>query len=70
MTVAWALQRRDEDFLDVFQRNCRRFFLGTGLTDRISYSRLYEKCDSIPLSKSIMKERLRCLGHVLRMKDD
>jgi len=28
------------------------------------------KIRSIPLSRAIMKERLRCLGHVLRMKDD
>ena len=66
----WALQKADENLLDVFQRNCLRIFLGTRLTDRISNSRLYEKCDSIPLSGAIMKERLRRLGNVLRMKDD
>ena len=47
-----------------------RIVLGTRLTDRISNSRLHEKCGSIPLSRAIMKERLRWLGHVLRMKDD
>ena len=67
---AWALQKADENLLDVFQRNCLRIVLGTRLTDRISNSRLYEKCGSIPLSGAIMKERLRWLGHVLRMKDD
>ena len=30
----------------------------------------YEKCGSILLSTAIMKESLRWLGHVLRMKDD
>ena len=59
-----------QNLLDVFQRNCLRIVLGTRLTDRISNSRLYEKCGSIPLSGAIMKERLRWLGHVLRMKDD
>ena len=44
--------------------------LGTRLTDRISRSRLYEKCGSIPLSIAMMRERLKWLGHVLRMKDD
>ena len=67
---ARVLQKVDEDLLDVFQRNCLRIVLGTQLTDRISNSRLYEKCGSIPLSRAIMKERLRWLGHVLRMKDD
>ena len=43
--------------------------MGTRLTDSISNSRLYE-IGSIPLSRAIMKERLRWLGHVLRMKDD
>ena len=60
----------EEDLLDVFQRNCLWIVLGTKLTDRISNSKLYEKCGSIPLSRAIMKERLRWLGHVLRMKDD
>ena len=67
---AWTLRKADENLLDVFQRNCLRIILGTRLTDRISNSRLYEKCGSIPLSGAIMKERLRWLGHVLRMKDD
>ena len=67
---AWVLRKVDEHLLDVFQRNCLRIFLGTQLTDRISNSRLYEKCRSIPLSMAILKERLRWLGHILRMKDD
>ena len=67
---AWALRKADENLLDVFQGNCLRIILGTRLTDRISNSRLYEKCGSIPLSRAIMKERLSWLGQVLRMKDD
>ena len=67
---AWALRKADENLLDVFQRNCLRIVLSTRLTDRISNSRLYEKCGSIPLSMAIMKERLRWLGHILQMKDD
>ena len=67
---AWALRIADEDLLDVFQSNCLRIVLGIRLTDRISNSWLYEKCGSIPLSKAIMQESLRWLGHVLRMKDD
>ena len=67
---ALALRKADEDLLDVFQWNCLRIVLGTRLTDRISNNRLYKKCGSIPLSWAIMKERLRWLGHVVRMKDD
>ena len=36
------------------------------MTDRISNSKKYEKCGSIPFSTVIM----RWLGHVLRVKDD
>ena len=67
---AWALRKADENLLDVFQRNCLRIVLGTRLTDRISNSRLYEKCGSIPFSRATMKERLKWLCHVLRMKND
>jgi hypothetical protein len=36
----------------------------------MSKNKLYKKPSSIPHSKVIMKERLRWLGPVLRMKDD
>jgi hypothetical protein len=65
-----CIQKADEHLLDVFQRNCLRIVLGTRLTDRISNNRLYEKCGSTPLSRAMMKERLKCLGHVVRMKED
>ena len=65
----WAHRKVDANLLDVFQRNCLRIVLGTWLTGRISNSRFCDKCDLIPLSRAIMKERLRWLGHVLRMKD-
>ena len=65
---AWTLRRTDENSLDIFQRNCLRIVLR--LTDRVLNNTLYEKCGSIPLSRAIMIERLRWLGHVPRMKDD
>ncbi|XP_065570475.1 uncharacterized protein LOC136033594 [Artemia franciscana] len=67
---ALALRKTDENLLDVFQRNCLRIILGTRLTDRMSNSRLYEKSGSTPLSRAIMKGKLRWLGHVLRINDD
>ena len=50
-SVAWALRKTEEDLLDVFQINSLRIALGTQLTNRISNSRLHEKCGSILLSK-------------------
>jgi hypothetical protein len=66
---AWALRKTEEDLLDVSQKFCLRIVLGTRLNDRISNRRLHKKCSSIPLSRAIMRERLRWLGRVLRMKD-
>ena len=66
---AWALQKAEENLLDVFQSNYLLILLGTRLTDHISNSMLYEKCGSIPLSRAIMKEKLRWLGHIPQMKD-
>ena len=65
---AWALQKKDEDLLDVFQRNCLRIRLGARLTDRILKSRSYKNCGSFPLFRGIMRERLR--WHAQWMKDD
>ena len=67
---AWALEKADENLLDVFQRNCLWIVWGTWLTDHVLNSRLYKKYGLISLSRAIMKERLRWLGHVLWMKDD
>ena len=66
---ALALRKADGDLLDVSHRDCLRIVLGIRLTDRISNSRLYEICGSIPLFRAIMRERLRWLGNILRMKD-
>jgi hypothetical protein len=49
----WMLRKTDEDFLDVFQKNCLPIVLDT----RISSSKLCEKCGSILLSRAIMRER-------------
>ena len=59
VTETWALRKADEDLLEFFQGNCLQIVSGTWLTDRISNSRLYEKCGSILLSRAIVKERLR-----------
>ena len=62
-------RKADEDLLDDFDRNYLRIVLGTRLTDSISKNRLCKKCGSIPLSRPIMRERLRWLGQVLWTKD-
>lgn len=66
----WALRRKEEDILDVFQRNCLRTILGIRRRDNVSNETLYERSGSNPLSKVIAGERLRWLGHVLRMTDE
>ena len=55
---ALVLRKTNEDWLDVFQRNCIRIVLGIRLTDSISKSRLCEKFGSILLSQAIMRERI------------
>ena len=60
----------EEDLLDVFQRDYLRNSLNTGLTNRISNSKLYKKCSSIPLSRAIIRERLIFQGNILWVWDD
>jgi len=64
----WVLQKVDENWLDIFQRHCLRIVLGTRLNNGISNCRFYEKCGSIPLSRVIIRERLKWLGRVLQMQ--
>ena len=56
---AWAFQKTEKNLLGVFQRNSLQIVLGIRLIDRISNSKLYEKCGSIPLSRAIIKKSLR-----------
>ena len=65
----WALRKTEEDLLGVLLRKCLWFFMGTRLNNNISNTRLCKECGSILLSRAIMRERLKWLGHVLRMKD-
>ena len=44
--------------------------LGTRLTERIPDGKIYEKYGLIPLSRTIMKERLKWIGYILQMEDD
>ena len=70
---AWALQKTEEDLLGFLQRTCLQIVLGAQPTDNISVNGLYEKCDSILLSRAIARERLireHESYHVLQMKGD
>jgi len=66
---AWALRKVDEDLLDVFQRNCLRTILCTWLTNHISTVGCTESVVQFQIL-GLMREKLRWLGHVLRMNDD
>ena len=68
-SVAWLLRKTAKNLLDVLQRNCL-IVLGARLTDRISNSRLSQNCGSTPLSRAVIRERLRWLGCVLRIMDE
>ena len=61
----WGFEKT-RDSLYVFQRNYLSIVLGSRLTDLISYSKLCKKCDSIPLSRAIIRERMRWM----RWKDE
>ena len=67
---AWELRKTEEDLLDVFHINCLRIALGTRLTDGMFNSKLYKKCGSISLSRTILRERMRLLGYTLRQTTD
>ena len=54
----------------VFQRICLQMVSGIQLTERISSNNMYEKYGSIPISRAMMRERPRWLGHILRIDND
>ena len=60
----WTFRKTEEDLLNVFQRNGRQIVLGTHLTDRISINNLGDKLGSIALSRTILREKMRRLGHI------
>ena len=63
---AWVFRGTEEDLLDVFLRNCLPI---VSFLTWISKTTLCEKCVSILLSRAIMGEKFKWLGHVLRITD-
>ena len=62
---------KNRDFKTLFKRRISLLHLINLLEIRKHLQiLLYEKLGSIPLSRAIMREGLRWLGHFLRMKDD
>jgi hypothetical protein len=63
-------RKKEEALFNVFQQDCLQIVLGTCLTDHILNRNLCKKIGSIPLSRAMMREKLRWLGHALQIKDD
>ena len=54
-----ALRKLNKDKLEIARRNLVRIIFGVCLTGRIPNSNLCKKCDSIPSSKAMVKERFK-----------
>ena len=66
----WGLTQADLVRLDTYHRRHLRQFIGVHWPNRISNVALYHRCQSRPISKSIITARWRLFGHVLRLPRD
>jgi hypothetical protein len=66
----WGLGKTDEDRLDSFHRNQLRKVLHIRYPNIIRNKDLYELTQEIPLSLSILQNRWRLFGHILRLDSD
>ena len=66
----WGLTHADLVRLDTYHRRHLRHFIGVHWPNRISNVALYHRCQSRPISESIITARWRLFGHVLRMLRD
>ncbi len=63
----WALTKDEERKLDSFHRKQLRIVLGIRYPTIISNKSLYEKTKEIPLSLTVLENRWRLFGHILRL---
>ena len=64
---AWGLTAGNLSKVDVLHRKQLRCILGIKLQDKVSNERLYERCETCPVSTLIKQRRRRMTGHILRM---
>ena len=66
----WGLTQADLVRIDTYHRRQLRQIIGVHWPNRISNVALYYRCQSRPISESIVTARLRLFGHVLRLPRD
>ena len=66
----WCLNEHEEDMLDAHHRKQLRRVLNINYPTKIRNERLYEICNEIPISITILKARFKLFGHILRRYKD
>ena len=66
----WGLTQADLFRIDTYHRRHLRQIIGVRWPNRISNVALYHRCQSRPISESIITARWRLFGHVLRLPRD
>ena len=66
----WALTKTEEEKLNAFHRQQLRKILNIKYPVKITNSSLYEKCNECPLSITLLENRWRLFGHILRRNSE
>ena len=66
----WALTKTEEEKLNAFHRQQLRKILNIKYPVKITNSSLYEKCNECPLSITLLGNRWRLFGHILRRNSE
>ena len=66
----WGLTQADLVRIDTYHRRHLRQIIGVRWPNRISNVALYHRCQSRPISESVITARWRLFGHVLRLPRD
>ena len=66
----WALTKTEEEKLNAFHRQQSRKILNIKYPVKITNSSLYEKCNECPLSITLLENRWRLFGHILRRNSE
>ena len=66
----WALTKTEEEKLNAFHRQQLRKILNIKYPVKITNSSLYEKCNECPPSITLLQNRWRLFGHILRRNSE
>ena len=70
LTYTWALTKTEEEKLNAFHRQQLRKILNIKYLVKITNSFLYKKCNECPLSITLLENRWRLFGHILRRNSE